>query len=182
MAEATDDSYIFARTLVALRYFVLLMERFQFAYGRLTQWSKTVAYVLNPTDEQKRITLPSISLRPGASPFTIAYHPVPLIKDKLKFLGASVDDPSSRYNSLRDFVNNFRFLRFSRCPPITIIRRICHAMRDFTHTRPAIDATHQGCRCREAGQIDREESLRSDRIPLQTIDGYHDTAFGPNGN
>ncbi|KDQ49630.1 hypothetical protein JAAARDRAFT_63609 [Jaapia argillacea MUCL 33604] len=41
MVEATDDSYIFAKTLVGLQYFCLMMERFQFTYGWLTQWSKT---------------------------------------------------------------------------------------------------------------------------------------------
>ncbi|EJD48722.1 hypothetical protein AURDEDRAFT_162176 [Auricularia subglabra TFB-10046 SS5] len=42
MVEATDDSFIFALTLQTLLLYVLAMERFQFAYGWLTQWKKTI--------------------------------------------------------------------------------------------------------------------------------------------
>jgi hypothetical protein len=48
MVEATDYSYIFALTLQALQSFCLEMERFQFAYGWMTQWAKTSAYLLGP--------------------------------------------------------------------------------------------------------------------------------------
>ncbi|KAJ7226470.1 hypothetical protein B0H12DRAFT_1030486, partial [Mycena haematopus] len=41
MVEATDDSFIFAKSLQAAQSFCLHMERFQFAYGWLTQWRKT---------------------------------------------------------------------------------------------------------------------------------------------
>jgi len=40
MVEVTHDSYIFAWTLQALCSFCLEMERFQFAYGWMTQWAK----------------------------------------------------------------------------------------------------------------------------------------------
>ncbi|KAJ7774185.1 hypothetical protein DFH07DRAFT_683231, partial [Mycena maculata] len=42
MTEATDDSFLFAKSLPSLRRNTLAMERFQFAYGWLTQWTKTV--------------------------------------------------------------------------------------------------------------------------------------------
>ncbi|KAJ7687241.1 hypothetical protein B0H17DRAFT_939568, partial [Mycena rosella] len=41
MVEATDDSFIFAKSLHAAQSFCLHMEHFQFAYGWLTQWRKT---------------------------------------------------------------------------------------------------------------------------------------------
>jgi hypothetical protein len=43
MTKATDDSLIFACTIPALQTFCLLEERFQYAYGWLTNWQKTVA-------------------------------------------------------------------------------------------------------------------------------------------
>ncbi len=48
MAEAMDESFLFAKTLTGLQYFCLCMERFQFAYGWLTQWLKTMVYLLQP--------------------------------------------------------------------------------------------------------------------------------------
>ncbi|KAJ7853588.1 hypothetical protein B0H13DRAFT_1642863 [Mycena leptocephala] len=45
MVEATDDRYLFACSLRALQRNTLEMERFQFAYGWFTQWSKSMAYL-----------------------------------------------------------------------------------------------------------------------------------------
>ena len=47
MVEATDDSYLFSRSLQSLQRNVLAMERFQYAYGWQTQWKKTMAFLLN---------------------------------------------------------------------------------------------------------------------------------------
>jgi len=41
MVEATDNSYIFSKSLVSLVRNTLEMERFQFAYRWMTQWSKS---------------------------------------------------------------------------------------------------------------------------------------------
>ena len=46
MIEVTDDSILFAKSIPALQSFCLLEEHFQYAYGWLTNWLKTTAYVL----------------------------------------------------------------------------------------------------------------------------------------
>ena len=77
MTEATDDSILFARTIPALQNFCLLEERFQFAYGWLTNWRKTMAYVLSPNGIQPdTLTFPSITVKPRVSPLTISFHDV----------------------------------------------------------------------------------------------------------
>ena len=94
MVEVTDDLYIFALTLQALRSFCLEMECFQFAYRWLTQWAKTSAYVLyplGPTPEM--VSMPSITNRDGVHPHTITWHDVPLRVGELEFLCCKVDDP-----------------------------------------------------------------------------------------
>jgi hypothetical protein len=48
MVEATDDTYIFSKSVHSLVGSTLKMERFQYAYGWQTQWTKSFAYVLNP--------------------------------------------------------------------------------------------------------------------------------------
>lgn len=49
MVEAADDSYIFSKSLASLQRNALAMERFQYAYGWLTQWAKlTVLYSAPP--------------------------------------------------------------------------------------------------------------------------------------
>ena len=65
MVEATDDSIIFAKDLETLQKFTLVMERFQFAYGWITSWKKTVAYGIclpenqqTPSVQMLSITLP----------------------------------------------------------------------------------------------------------------------------
>lgn len=61
MIEATDDSYIFSKTLESLVRLTLQMERFQYAYGWLTQWSKSRAYVLTgPDDHPNHVVFQSV--------------------------------------------------------------------------------------------------------------------------
>ncbi|KAJ7637444.1 hypothetical protein B0H17DRAFT_1217100 [Mycena rosella] len=94
MVEATDDSYIFACTLPALRRNILAMEHFQFAYGWLTQWIKSMAYVIGPTSEPPdSVTFDSITNKPGANPLIITTRQVALRTDELDFLRTKVDDP-----------------------------------------------------------------------------------------
>ncbi|KAJ7110532.1 hypothetical protein C8R44DRAFT_883670 [Mycena epipterygia] len=93
MTEATDDSYIFSRMLPSLRRNVLAMERFQFAYGWLTQWTKSMAYVLEPSKE----TLRDIE-------DTAFVHKVKLTINELDFPRAKVDDPEPPNTLLRKIV------------------------------------------------------------------------------
>ncbi|KAJ7932293.1 hypothetical protein B0H13DRAFT_2518799 [Mycena leptocephala] len=95
MVEANDDSFIFAKSLHAAQNFCLHMERFQFAYGWLTQWRKTYAYVLGDRDPARpeRLSFPSVSIDPGVDPWTVKHYEVPVIRTGLDFLNAKVDDP-----------------------------------------------------------------------------------------
>ena len=125
MIEATDDSILFARSLQALQSFCLLEERFQYAYGWLTNWQKTTAYVLSPKGPQPdTVSLPSISVEHGVSPLTISYHDVPLIPDELEFLRVKIDNPTYRFRELHDFIEAFTFPKFLGPTPITLLRKI----------------------------------------------------------
>jgi hypothetical protein len=125
MTEATDDSIIFAGTIPALQTFCLAEERFQYAYGWLTNWLKTSAFVLSPKGIQPdTISMPSITVAPGASPLTITNHDVPLIPNEIGFLLVKIDNPSHRFHELRDFIDAFTFPRFIGPTPITLIRKI----------------------------------------------------------
>lgn len=125
MTEATDDSYLFSKSLESLRRNVLDMERFQFAYGWLTQWSKTSAYALSAAALlPDKVTFDSVTNEPGVDPMRITQHDVPLIADELDFLRAKVDDPAARYEELKSFVEDFAFPKFTRRAPITLLRKI----------------------------------------------------------
>ena len=125
MIEATDDSIIFARTIPALQSFCLLAERFQYAYGWLTNWQKTSAYVLSPSGEQPdTLSMPSITVQPRVSPLIFSHHDVPLIPDELDFLRVKINNPSYRFRELQDFVEAFTFPKFIGPTPITLIRKI----------------------------------------------------------
>jgi hypothetical protein len=125
MIEATDDLILFARTLPALQSFCLLEERFQYAYGWLTNWQKTTAYVLAPEGPQPdTVSLPSITVEHGISPLTVSFHDVPLIPDELEFLRVRINNPAHRYRELHDFIDAFTFPKFIGPTPITLLRKI----------------------------------------------------------
>src|SRR5277367_6258203 len=108
MAEATDDSYIVARTFPALQRFTLAMERFQFIYGWLTSWEKTTLHILNnPETLPKTLPLQSVTNIPGVDPWMIAEHEVPVSTDEFSFLRTQVDDPKTRYLELVDIIDSF---------------------------------------------------------------------------
>src|SRR5277367_3650048 len=101
VVEATDDSYIFAKSLECLRRSTLEMERFQYAYGWLTQWTKSRAYIIASVgNHPDTTTFQSVSTQRGVHPFTITEHEVSLIKDDLDFLRTKVDNPTSRFEEL----------------------------------------------------------------------------------
>ena len=128
MVEATDDSIIFATNLPTLQRLTLAMERFQYAYGWLTSWKKTVAYGLCLPEDQRTNTvqMPSITVQTGGryDPEAVTWHEVPLKLDELQFLRTRVDDPASRFGELQEFIRNFRFPKFSIQTPITLARKI----------------------------------------------------------
>ena len=127
MVEATDDTYIFSKSIESLVSHTLKMERFQYAYGWQTQWAKSKAYVLSPEPGKpypQTITFDSVSIGREVDPLVITQHPLKLIKDDLDFLRTRVDDPTTRYQELKDFVEGFRFPTITGRLPITLIRKI----------------------------------------------------------
>ena len=125
MADATDDSYIFSTTIQSLHAMTLEMERFQFTYGWLTQWMKTIAFVLNGSDRvPDKISFLSISIGNGQDPMAITEHEVPLIQNVLEFLRTKVDNPSKRYEELAEIIQTFTFPRIVGHYPITLVRKI----------------------------------------------------------
>ncbi|KAJ7361699.1 hypothetical protein DFH08DRAFT_1033376 [Mycena albidolilacea] len=125
MVEATDNSYLFARSLTALQRNALAMEHFQFAYGWLTQWTKLMAYVLEPSSDPPAFAdFESVTTTTGANPLNITTHCVALRSNELDFLRTLVDDPHSRYEELKEFIQHFTFPKFLRHPPITLLRKI----------------------------------------------------------
>ena len=128
MVEATDDTYIFSKSIESLVKNTLVMERFQYAYGWQTQWAKSYAYILTSETEKEcpeSITFQSVSIGGiEVDPLTISEHPIALIKNDLIFLRTKVDNPSSRFNELKDFIENFQFPTIIGRLPITLIRKI----------------------------------------------------------
>ena len=125
MVEATDDSYIFAKSLESLQRNALAMERFQYAYGWLTQWAKSNAYVLAASgNHPDTIKFQSVSTRRGVNPLDITEHDVVLVKEDLDFLRTKVNDPVSRFTELKDFIEGFQFPTVIGRLPITLIRKI----------------------------------------------------------
>jgi hypothetical protein len=125
MVEATDDSYLFAISLTTLQRLCLEAERFQYAYGWMTQWTKTKAYVIYPNgDSPSTVTMPSITVAEGIHPWTISQHEIPLKAGELEFLRAKVDDPGWRYQGLKEFVESYKFPRLTMRTPITLLRKI----------------------------------------------------------
>ena len=102
MVEATNDSYIFSKSLNLLIKNTLEMERFQYAYGWLTQWSKSHAYVLGGSgDHPNHAVFHSVSTTPKSDPLNIIEHRVELVADELEFLQTKVNDPTSRFEELK---------------------------------------------------------------------------------
>jgi hypothetical protein len=128
MVEATDDTYIFSRSVDSLIENTLKMERFQYAYGWQTQWTKSFAYVLTPEADKEfpeTITFQSVSIGGrDVNPLTITEHSISLIKNDLMFLRTKVDNPTARFNELKVFIENFRFPNIIGRLPITLIRKI----------------------------------------------------------
>lgn len=137
MVEVTDDSYIFAKSLELLQCNVLTMEHFQYAYGWLTQWAKSKAYVLAASgNHPDTIKFQSVSTGRGVNPLDITMHDVVLVKEDLDFLRTKVNDPVSRFTELKDFIEGLQFPMVIGRLPITLIWKIvsqnivshCHAL------------------------------------------------------
>ena len=124
MAEATDDLYIFAMKLPTLISFCLAMEHFQFVYSWLMQWLKTRLYVLHLKGQvPNTIEMESIMVKEGVHPWTVTKHAVPVIANELEFLCTKVDDPGSRFQALKEFIE-FKFPKLVVKTPIILLWKI----------------------------------------------------------
>ncbi|KAK0493401.1 hypothetical protein EDD18DRAFT_1356841 [Armillaria luteobubalina] len=152
MAEVTDDSFVFANSLMGLQYFCLSMERFQFVYGWLTQWTKTLVYALQVRGEiPKTVAMPLITNKPGVNPWKITYHPVPVHINQMEMLCTQVNNSARRFQELRDFINDFTIPKFSIRLPITLLRKI--AMQNLASWARALLSLQPVTMCR-AEQLD----------------------------
>ncbi|KAF8157253.1 hypothetical protein B0H34DRAFT_798547 [Crassisporium funariophilum] len=127
MVEATDDTYIFSKSIDSLIKNTLEMERFQYAYGWQTQWSKSNAYVIAPKKDKEypeTITFDSVTVGREVNPLRITEHTIALIKDDIDFLRTKVDNPTARYNELKNYIETFQFPTVIGRLPITLIRKV----------------------------------------------------------
>ena len=125
MVEATDDFFIFSKSLSSLIKNMLEMEQFQFAYGWMTQWSKSCAYILGESDDlPNQAVFQSVSTLPNTDPMIVSEHRVDLIDNQLDFLRTKVNDPSSRFEELKAFIESFQFPTIIGRLPITLLRKI----------------------------------------------------------
>ncbi|KAJ7079988.1 hypothetical protein B0H15DRAFT_787455, partial [Mycena belliarum] len=88
-----------------------------------------MAYILEPTAKTREeikdsVELESITNQMGVDPLFITVHKVKVTFDELDFLRAKVDDPKSRFEELKNFIDDFTFPKFIRRPPITLLRKI----------------------------------------------------------
>ncbi|KAF9058035.1 hypothetical protein BJ165DRAFT_1360880, partial [Panaeolus papilionaceus] len=127
MVEATDDSYIFSKTAELLRQHTLTMERFQYAYGWLTNWIKSNAYVLAPNPAVTyplTLTFDSVTVGPRENPLTITNRTITLIKDDMDFLRTKVDNPGERFIEMKNIIDTFQFPTVIGRLPITVLQKI----------------------------------------------------------
>ncbi|KZV89037.1 hypothetical protein EXIGLDRAFT_722026 [Exidia glandulosa HHB12029] len=125
MVEATDDSYIFATKLDTLDFICLALERFQFVYGWLTQWTKSRGYIIGAVPENSPTTfrLGSVTTDPGADPMAVPKRDVAVVTDGLYFMNTKINDSSARAELVRSIIDNFSLPAFAVRPPLTVIRR-----------------------------------------------------------
>lgn len=142
MVEATDDSYIFAADHVeGLQFFTLHLERFQYAYGWITSWSKSKAFVINPQGiPPPTIPIPSINLLPGHHD-DMHWHDVTLKPTKPEFLKTTIDDPKERFAKLKTLILEFEIPLLTGRTPLTVMRKLytqvlAARLRAFLYLRP----------------------------------------------
>jgi hypothetical protein len=153
MVEATDDSYLFVQSLTALQRNTLAMECFQFAYGWLTQWTKLMAYVLEPSSDPPAFAdFESVTTTAGANSLNITTHCVALRLNELDFLRTLVDDPHAHYEELKEFIQHFTFPKFLRRPPIILLHKI---LKQNVVSKARALISLQPIKCADADKLDK---------------------------
>ena len=124
MVEVTDDSLLFAESLVKLREMCISMECFQFTYGWMTAWEKSEVSIFNAdSDVPSSVQMPSIDPQNPSLSDTVS-HPVPVRPGKIIFLRTPINDEAAHYHSLLSIIDNFSLPKFIRRLPLTAIRKI----------------------------------------------------------
>ncbi|KAG2348417.1 hypothetical protein BDR05DRAFT_835286, partial [Suillus weaverae] len=123
MCEATDDSLLIVGSLQSLERSCLAMERFQAAYGWLTNWDKSAVFILNVPDPPVSLLLPSVLPANPASQ-VVCMHSVRVIPSHVEFLCVSVNDPLAQFARIQDIIISFTFPHLHCQLPLTTLRRI----------------------------------------------------------
>ncbi|KAJ3717448.1 hypothetical protein C8R42DRAFT_534956, partial [Lentinula raphanica] len=123
MVKATDDSIIFAASETSLARSCLMMERFQYAYGWTTNWSKSLAFILNAPSPPSSLRLPSIPSNPSL-PHSISLKSVPVVCSHFEFLRIETNNYDKHFSRLKLLVSSFQFPSLSIPLPFTVLRRI----------------------------------------------------------
>ncbi|KAJ7827315.1 hypothetical protein B0H13DRAFT_2241019 [Mycena leptocephala] len=125
MVEATDDSFLFAKSLRAVQDFVFTWNASSCVWmaDSMVQDVRIHPERQGPGSPGPAL-FPSITVQPGVDPWTIQNYDVPVIRTGLDFLNAKVDDPGVRFNEMRDIIDAFTFPRLTGRLPITLLRKM----------------------------------------------------------
>ncbi|KAG1717450.1 hypothetical protein EDB19DRAFT_1653514, partial [Suillus lakei] len=123
MCEATDDSLLIAGSLQSLERSCLGMEHFQAAYGWLTNWDKSVVFILNVPDPPVSLSLPSV-LPANPTSQIVCMREVRVIPSHMEFLRVFVNNPLAQFAKLCDIINSFAFPHLHCQLPLTALHRI----------------------------------------------------------
>ncbi|KAJ3832134.1 hypothetical protein F5878DRAFT_548596, partial [Lentinula raphanica] len=99
------------------------MERFQYAYGWTTNWSKSLAFILNVPSPPSSLQLPSIPSNPSL-PHSISLKSVSVMSSHFEFLRIETNNPDNHFSRLKSLVNSFQFPSLTIPLPFTALRRI----------------------------------------------------------
>ncbi|GBE81774.1 hypothetical protein SCP_0401470 [Sparassis crispa] len=123
MVEATDDSAIIATSQNSLQRSCLMMERFQVVYSWLTNWLKSLLFLLNVLNAPPLMCMPSISpFQPDSD--LVIWHDVRVVTSHIDFLRVCVNDPQHQYEKIRDIILTFDLPNLFLRLPLTALRRI----------------------------------------------------------
>ena len=123
MVEAMDDSEILSTTLPALQQTCLRLERFQGAYGWITSWAKSEAYVHQVRNPPTSFPMPSIDPTDLSLP-TVTWQSVKVVTDHLEFLRTKVNAPHRQFLVLDNLISDFRFPDFRTRLPLPILHKL----------------------------------------------------------
>ncbi|KAL0957187.1 hypothetical protein HGRIS_003279 [Hohenbuehelia grisea] len=122
MAEATDDSIIFATTTEALRQSTWMGERFQSVYGWETNWDKSLLFIRNVTAIPRLFDIPPPTKTTRRTPF---FSQICCVSSgHLSFSATEVNDHALNSRGILHAITNIRSSQALQCAlPFTALRR-----------------------------------------------------------